>query len=53
MSKETEVLIKTLLLQILGADTLEDAKDAIKFLSTKEDIAEAEQVIQAKKERKK
>jgi len=45
MPKETEVLLKSLLLQSLNAKTLEEARNVIKFLCSKEDIAEAEKLI--------
>ena len=44
MAKDTETLLKTLLLAIIKAETLEEARDSIKFLCTKEDIAEAEKI---------
>jgi len=45
MSKETEVIVKQMLLQVLGAKSLKDAQEAIKFLATKEDVAEAQRII--------
>jgi hypothetical protein len=52
MSQETEVILKQLLLQILKAETLIEAQGAIKFLCTKEDIAEAEKLITEMKQNK-
>jgi hypothetical protein len=42
---ETNIILKQLLLQILKAKTLGEAQDSIKFLCSKEDIAEAEKII--------
>jgi hypothetical protein len=44
MSMETNVILKQLLLQVLQADDLESAQDAVKFLCTKEEVAEAEKI---------
>ncbi len=49
---ETEVILKQLLFQILKAETLKEAQNAIKFLCSKEDIAEAEKLIQEIREDK-
>ena len=45
MSRETEVIVKQFLLVTLKAETLEEVQAAIKFLCTKEDIAEAERIV--------
>ena len=45
MSQETQVILKQLLFQLLKADSLEEAQSAIKFLCTKEEVAEAEKMI--------
>ena len=45
MSKETEVIVKQFLMTVLKAKTLEEAQEMVKFLCTKEDIAEAEKII--------
>ena len=50
MSKETEVIVKQMLYQILKSKTLKEAQNAIKFLATKEDIAEALQLIREEEE---
>jgi hypothetical protein len=50
MSLETDIILKQLLLQILKAGSLAEAQNAIKFLCSKEDIAEAEKIIRETKQ---
>ncbi len=45
VSLETDVIFKQLLLQITRAKTLDEARNAIKFLCSKEAIAEAERIV--------
>ena len=51
MSRETEVIVKQFLLVALKAETLEEVQAAIKFLCSKEDIAEAERIVAELKKR--
>ena len=45
MLSETEIIIKQLLLTALKAESLEEVQAAIKFLCSKEVIAEAERIV--------
>ncbi|GHU87115.1 hypothetical protein FACS1894202_00700 [Clostridia bacterium] len=52
MSQETSVLLRSLLFQMEKAETLDDAKDAVRIMCDKDDIAAVEQQISAAKKRK-
>jgi len=52
MSKETEVILRSILFQALTSEEIEDIRDAIKAMCSDEDIAMVEQRIIKMKERK-
>jgi 4'-phosphopantetheinyl transferase EntD len=45
MSRETSALLKSILIHLETAKTLEDAKELVQAICTKEEIAEVEQAI--------
>jgi hypothetical protein len=53
MSQETDVLLRTILYQVGMAESLEEARNAIKVMCTKDVIAAVEQQIIESKEIKK
>jgi len=52
MSKETEVILRSILFQSLTNEDIEDIRDAIKAMCSEEDIAMVEQRINQMNARK-
>jgi hypothetical protein len=45
MSRETEVILKTLLFQAYKAETIKEMREAIEVMCTKEEISDAKQKL--------
>ena len=53
MAVETIAILRSILFQLEIAETLDDAKSAVKVMCSKDDIAAVEQEVSELKERKK